>query len=265
MAARAWLLPTPGLPAATRLTASSRKAPLRRRSSCSRMNGGNCSSCRVRKVLSGGKPESRCKRATRCSSRCRHSARTSSYRKASWVRLALAAFSARSSYSAAIAGILRLRSINRISAWRSAMGGLPTEQTVVRIEIKHRRAELGHLLHSWRADQITDGIEGRHDALVEQQHEAGLDLALGGAGGQVQQAHVVPIGAFGGARVQRVVGPAERQAGEQIVAIAVMSECPRLADQRPDDVAGIGSLVAVAQHPWDWPANRPAHHAPPYF
>src|SRR6476659_1162834 len=56
MAASAWLLPTPGLPAATKLTASSRKAPLRKRSSCSRMSGGNCSSCRVRKVLSGGKP-----------------------------------------------------------------------------------------------------------------------------------------------------------------------------------------------------------------
>src|SRR4030088_2718398 len=103
-----------------------------------------------------------------------HSARTSSYRKASWVKLALAALSARSSYRAAMAGILRLRSINRISAWRSAMGGLPTEQTIVRIKIKHGRAELRHLLHRWRADQVTDGIEGRGDTLVEQQHEAGL-------------------------------------------------------------------------------------------
>src|SRR5260221_133429 len=37
MAARAWLCRQPGLPSATRLTASSRKAPLRRRSNCSRM------------------------------------------------------------------------------------------------------------------------------------------------------------------------------------------------------------------------------------
>ena len=76
------------------------------------MNGGNCSSCKVRKVLSGGRPDRRRKRATRCSSRCRHSARTNSYRNVSWVRLALAAFSARSSYNAAMAGILRLRSIS---------------------------------------------------------------------------------------------------------------------------------------------------------
>ena len=35
----------------------------------------------------------------------------------------------------------------------------------------------------------------------------------------------MPVGTFCGARVQRLVAPTEGQAGEQIVAIALMSEC----------------------------------------
>src|SRR5215210_7954080 len=192
MAARAWLLPTPGLPAATTLMASSRKTPLRSRSSCSRIRGGKRSSCRLRKVLSGGRFDTRCRRATRCSSRCRHSARTSSYRKASWVRLALAALSARSWYSAATAGNRSARSISRISAWRSAMRRrLLTEQSIVGIEVEHGRAKLRHPLVGRRADQVTYSIEGRCHVLIEQERQGGLDLALGRAGGQMQHAHVV--------------------------------------------------------------------------
>src|SRR5713101_5871180 len=209
MAASACDLPTPGFPAATTLTASSMKAPLRSRSSCSRMRGGNFSSWRVRRVLSGGKPESRCRRATRCSSRWVHSARTNSYRKASWVKLALAALSARSAYKAAMAGNLNARSICRISAWRSGTGGLPTEQTVVRVKIEHRCAELGYVLLAGRADQVAYGIERRHHALVKQKRNARLDFTLGRAGRQMQQPHVVPIGALGGLRVQRIVRAAE--------------------------------------------------------
>ncbi len=108
------------------------------------------------------------------------------------------------------------------------MGSLRTEKTIVRIKIEYGRAELGHRLHSWGADQVVHGIEGRHDALVEEQNEAYLDLGLGGAGGHMQKAHVVAIGAFCGARVQRVVGTAECQAREQIFAIAVVGECTGL-------------------------------------
>jgi hypothetical protein len=124
------------------------------------MRGGKRSSCRVRKVLSGGKPESRCKRATRCSSRWRHSARTSSYGNASWVRLALAALSARSAYTAAIAGNFSARSISRSSAWRSGMAGCPTQQAIVGTQVQDRGAQLRDALGSGRADQIAYGIEG---------------------------------------------------------------------------------------------------------
>src|SRR5438067_6049325 len=249
MAARAWLFPTPGLPAASRLTASATKAPLRRRSSCWQMSGGKRSSCRVAKVLSGGRPESRCRRATRCSSRCRHSARTSSYKKASCVRLPLAALSARSSYRLAMAGSFRARSMLRSSVWRSAMRHLLTEQAVVGAQVQHRRAELRDVLHGRRTDQVAHGVERRRGVLVQQPPERRLDLAFGGAGRQVQQPHIVPIGTLGHLRSERVVGPAEGQAGEQIVAVAVVGERTRLADQRPDDVAVVNAMLTMAEQP----------------
>src|SRR4051794_31398216 len=168
------------------------------------MSGGKRSSCRVWKVLSGGRPESRSKRAMRCSSRWMHSARISSYRNASWVRLALAALSATSSNCAAMAGKRSVRSIARNSSWRSSMRHLATEQLVVDAQVEHRRAELRNRLSRWRTHQIAYSVEGRDHVLVEQHADNGLDLRLGRAGGQVQQPHVVPIGALGGVRAERV-------------------------------------------------------------
>src|SRR6266700_1174949 len=230
MAASACDLPTPGLPAATTLIASSRNVPLRSRSSCWRMRGGNCSSCRVRKVLSGGKPESRSSRATRCSSRWRHSARSNSYRNSSWVRLALAALSARSSYTAAIAGNLRPRSISRISAWRSGTGCLLAEQPVVHAQVQPRSAQLRNALGGRGSRQIPHHVESRHDVLFEQQPECRLDLAFGRAGGQMQHPHVVPIGTFRGLALERV-----ERAG--------------LAHQRPDDVTVVDGVLDGPEQP----------------
>src|SRR5258708_15530291 len=249
MAASACDLPTPGLPAATTLIASSRNLPLRSRSSCGRMSGGNCWSCRVRKVLSGGKPESRSSRATRCSSRWRHSARSNSYRNSSCVRLALATLSARSSYTAAIAGNLRPRSISRISAWRSGTGCLLTEQPVVHAQVQPRFAQLRDALVGGWPRQVAHHVEGWHDVLLEQQPQRRLDFALGRAGRQVQQAHVVPIGTFRCLALERVVGPPEGQAGKEIVAVAIVSERAGLADQRPDDVAGVNRVLTGPEQP----------------
>src|ERR1700730_8527340 len=130
------------------------------------MRGGNCWSCSVRKVLSGGKPESRSRRATRCSSRWRLSARSNSYRNSSCVRLALAALSARSSYTAAIAGNLRPRSISRISAWRVGKGWLLGEETVVRAQVQPRFAQLRDALSRRWPRQVAHHVEGRYDVLL---------------------------------------------------------------------------------------------------
>src|SRR5437660_128223 len=111
-----------------------------------------------------------------------HSARTSSYRKASWVRLALAALSATSSNSAAMAGKRSVHSIARSSSWRSSMRRLAAEQPVVHAQVKHGCAELGHVLAGGRPDQVAHGVEGGRHALIEQQANGGLDLRLGRAG-----------------------------------------------------------------------------------
>ena len=65
----------------------------------------------------------------------------------------------------------------------------------------------------------------------------------------MQQPHIVPIGTLGHLRSERVVGPAEGQAGEQIVAVAVVGERTRLADQRPDDVAVVNAMLTMAEQP----------------
>jgi hypothetical protein len=91
---------------------------------------------------------------------------------------------------------------------------LLTEQSIVGIEVEYGCAKLRHPLSSRCTDQVAHGIEGRCHVLIEQERQGGLDLALGRAGGQMQHAHVVPIGTFG-LHLQRVIDPTEDQAGDR--------------------------------------------------
>ena len=111
-----------------------------------------------------------------------------------------------------------------------------------------RCAELGDLLLARRADQVAHGVEGRHDALLEQQRECRPRLRSrtcwppGAAAARSADRRVRWLCAL-----QRVVGAAEGQAGEQIVAVAVVGERARLAHQRPDDVAVVDAMLAAAR------------------
>src|SRR6188508_33014 len=101
------------------------------------------------------------------------------------------------------------------------MSRFATEQSVVHTQIEHRRAELRNRLRRRWTHQIAYGVERRRHALIEQQADHGLDLRLGRAGGEVQQAHVVPISTLGSVRAERVVRAAEDEAGEEVVTVAV--------------------------------------------
>src|SRR5207245_6676672 len=66
---------------------------------------------------------------------------------------------------------------------------------------------------------------------------------------KVQDPHVVAIGALWLTDAQGVIGTAERNAREQIVVVAVLGKGARLADQGPDHMAVVDSVLAVTKQP----------------
>src|SRR3981189_3142028 len=127
----------------------------------------------------------------RCS-RKTHSHCTTSARYVSYVRWALAAFSARSPKLSAIPERCSLRSMAWSSSCTSGMSW--GQQTIVDGHVDHDGSEHWQALRYWRADEIPHGGKARRPSLVQQEPERELHFGLGGAGRQVQDPHVVAIG-----------------------------------------------------------------------
>jgi len=62
----------------------------------------------------------------------------------------------------------------------------------------------------------------------------------------MQQAHIVAVGLTGTFALQSVVSVAEGQRREQIVAVAVGRERPRLAHERPGDVVVVDGVALAS-------------------
>src|SRR5947208_1190812 len=123
------------------------------------------------------------------SSRNTHTYRSSLASSCGRRRSRLAALRAKTSNWAAIAGKRRWSSMAWSSSWRSTMCRLAAEQLVVHAQVQHGCAELRHRLGGGRTNEIADGVEGGHHALIEQQADGGLDLRLGRARRQMQPPH----------------------------------------------------------------------------
>jgi hypothetical protein len=97
-------------------------------------------------------------------------------------------------------------------------------------------------------DGFDDGVV-EAVALLQQHLERALDVGLHRARGEVQDAHVLNVGALGEVR-QRVVRTPEEERGEELLAILVTREGARLAHERPDDVPVVDAMDLVAAQPW---------------
>ena len=82
----------------------------------------------------------------------------------------------------------------------------------------------------------------------EQIGEDPLDGGLEGAGGEMEDADVLDVGAVSAPRLEGAVGGPEGRRGEELVAVAVEGEGAGLADQRPDDVPVVDAGAAVLAH-----------------
>src|SRR6266568_3308881 len=182
----------------------------------------------------------------RCSRRT-HSQRTTSARYVSYVKWALAAFSARSPKLSAIPERCSLRSMAWSSSCTSGMSC--GQQTVVDGHVDLDRSEHWQTRRHWRADEIPHGVKARWRSLVQQESESELYFRLGGARCQVQDPHVVAIGALWLADAQCIVDASERKTREQVVVVAVLGKGAGLADQGPDHMAIIDTMLAVAEQP----------------
>jgi len=84
---------------------------------------------------------------------------------------------------------------------------------VIRLQIDVHLTQRRYL---WDSYQVAHRIKGGNLAVLQEQAEGGFHLALRGRRGQVQHAHVVPIGVLRLVSAQRIVGLAEGQRREQV-------------------------------------------------
>src|SRR5436309_4507844 len=120
-----------------------------------------------------------------------------------------------------------LRSIARRSGCISSMSR--RQQTIVDTHVDDDRSEYWQARRYWHPDEIPYGVKARQRCLIQQQPEGEFHFGLGGAGGQVQDPHVVAIGPLWLADAQRVIGATERKAREQIVVVTILGKGPGLA------------------------------------
>src|SRR5712691_4712501 len=140
-----------------------------------------------------------------------------------------------------------VRSMVRSSGCTSSMRR--GQQTVVDAHIDDDRSEYRQARRHWHANEIPHGVKARQRCLVQQQPEGEFHFGLGSAGCQVQDPHVVAIGPLWLADAQRIVDATERKAREQVVVVAVLGEGAGLADQGPDHMAIVDTMLAVAEQP----------------
>jgi len=120
---------------------------------------------------------------------------------------------------------------------------------LTQIDRRHRhprRHGPGRLL----AEQRPHGRLAGRPPLRQQLRQRLLDDGLAGAGRQVQDPHVLPIGTPGLLRHQRVVGPSERHRGIQVLPVDVAREGPRLAPQPGADVSIVDAVLRLAPQPF---------------
>jgi hypothetical protein len=103
---------------------------------------------------------------------------------------------------------------------------------------------------------LRDGRGAHRRAAVPQGLKRRLNAGLRLPRRQVQDLHVLLGRALGLLPAQGVVGPAEAARGEQVVAVAVVGERPRLAHQPVDDVPVLDPVLAPAAQP-----RQPLHQA----
>jgi hypothetical protein len=90
-----------------------------------------------------------------------------------------------------------------------------------------------------------------HTAVLFQQfHQHRLDSRLTLACRQVQNPQVLLVRPHGLLLAQHVVGHAEVAAGKQILTVAIVGECPGLADQPVDDVPIVDAMLATSTQAW---------------
>jgi hypothetical protein len=90
-----------------------------------------------------------------------------------------------------------------------------------------------------------------HTAVLFQQfHQHRLDSRLAFACRQVQNPQILLVRPRRLALAQHVVGHAEVAAGKQILAVAIVGERPRLADQPVDEVPIVDAMLATPTQAW---------------
>ena len=93
------------------------------------------------------------------------------------------------------------------------------------------------------------GVGVGRPALVEQEPQRLVHAAFSLLRGQVEDRQVLLDHAAGPPVLQQVVGHPEPAGGEHRIAVAVLLERPRLADQPVDDVAVLDAMLAPAPEP----------------
>jgi hypothetical protein len=121
------------------------------------------------------------------------------------------------------------------------------EQPVVRRQIHIHDQDVSHHRGSLT---LAEGLGHRLDvgrlASVEHEPQRLVDAALPFLGRQVEDRQVILDHAAGPPVLQDVVGHPEPAGGEHRVAVAVLPERSRLADQPVDDVAVLDAMSASA-------------------
>ncbi len=160
--------------------------------------GGKRSSCSVRKVFSGGRPDWRSRRAMRRCRAGRTSARTSSYRNASWVSCLFGGIAAPVRERARHRGqVERAQQRQQLLARTQACWPSRGEQPVVDAQVEHRGAAPAPRAGLADAASSRTASKRRRAAAVQQQARAPARPRFGGAGRQVQQPHVLAVGLVG--------------------------------------------------------------------
>jgi hypothetical protein len=121
------------------------------------------------------------------------------------------------------------------------------EEPVVQGQIHLHDQDVGHRRGSLApAEDLGHGVGIGHAAVVEHQPQCLVHAVFSLPGRQEKNRQVILDHAAGPPVLQDVVGHPEPAGGEHRVAVAVLLECPGLADQPVDDVAVFDAMPAPA-------------------
>lgn len=98
----------------------------------------------------------------------------------------------------------------------------------------------------------SDGFDGQKVwplLAIEQRLQRALDVGLHGAGGEMEDAHVLDVGALAAGIDEGVVRPPEHERREQLLAVPIARERTGLACERPGDVAVVDAVVLALAQP----------------